>query len=93
MKGPQGDPPAIKTICRAENGDMALLRLEQFEAEWGKRYPAINRPSLEHVIPFFALAAGIRKMIYTITAVETQRRSLRKIKPRAFGTPLRGLGA
>ena len=47
----------------------------------------------EHVIPFFALAAGIRKMIYTITAVETQRRSLRKIKPRAFGTPLRGLGA
>lgn len=28
-----------------------------------------------------------------ITAVEKQRRSLRKIKPRAFGTPLRGLGA
>jgi hypothetical protein len=34
-----------------------------------------------------------RKMIYTISAVETQSPLLRKIKPRAFGSPLRGLGA
>jgi hypothetical protein len=32
-------------------------------------------------------------MIYTISAVETQRLLLRKIKPRAFGSPLRGPGA
>lgn len=32
--------PAIKAIYRAENADMALVRLEEFEAEWGKRYPA-----------------------------------------------------
>jgi hypothetical protein len=36
--------PAIKTIYRAENSDMALVRLEEFEAVWGKRYPAIARP-------------------------------------------------
>ena len=34
--------PAIKAIYRAENADMAMVRLEEFEAEWGKRYPAIG---------------------------------------------------
>ncbi|SCB52422.1 Transposase, Mutator family [Bradyrhizobium yuanmingense] len=31
--------PSIKAIYHAENADAALLRLEDFEAEWGKRYP------------------------------------------------------
>ena len=35
--------PAIKAIYRAENADMALVRLKEFEAEWGKRYPAIGQ--------------------------------------------------
>src|SRR6478672_1293197 len=35
--------PAIKAISRAESADMALIRLEEFEAEWGKRYPAAPR--------------------------------------------------
>jgi putative transposase len=74
--------PSIKAIYRAENADQALVRLEQFEAEWGKRYPAIGqawRRAWEHVIPFFAFAPGIRKMIYTTNAVEALNRSLRKI--------------
>ena len=33
----------------------------------------------EHVVPFFAFAPGIRKMIYTTNAVEALHRSLRKI--------------
>src|SRR6266536_2139413 len=56
--------PAIKAIYRAENADMALVRLEEFEAEWGKRYPAIAqawRRAWDHVVPFFAFAPGIRK--------------------------------
>jgi transposase-like protein len=60
--------PALKAIYRAENADVALVRLEEFEAEWSKRYPAIGaawRRAWEHVIPFFAFAPGIRKMIYT----------------------------
>jgi hypothetical protein len=60
--------PAIKAIYRAENADMALVRLEEFEDEWGKRYPAIGqawRRAWEHVVPFFAFAPGVRKMIYT----------------------------
>ena len=74
--------PSIKAIYRAENADAALRRLEDFEAEWGKRYPAIGaawRRAWEHVIPFFAFAPEIRKMIYTTNAVEALNRSLRKI--------------
>jgi putative transposase len=74
--------PSIKAIYRAESADAALLRLAEFEAEWGKRYPAIGqiwRNVWEHVVPFFAFAPGIRKMIYTTNAVEALHRSLRKI--------------
>ena len=74
--------PSIKAIYRAESTDAALLRLAEFEAEWGKRYPAIGqiwRNAWEHVVPFFAFAPGIRKMIYTTNAVEALHRSLRKI--------------
>jgi len=74
--------PSIKAIYHAENADAALQRLEEFEAEWGKRYPAIGqawRRAWEHVIPFFAFAPEIRKMIYTTNAVEARNRSLRKI--------------
>jgi len=74
--------PSIKAIYRAETAEMALVRLEEFEAEWGKRYPAIGqvwRRAWEHVVPFFAFAPAIRKMIYTTNAVEALHRSLRKI--------------
>jgi transposase-like protein len=74
--------PSIKAIYQAENAESALVRLGEFEAEWGKRYPAIGaawRRAWEHVIPFFAFAPSIRKMIYTTNAVEAVNRSLRKI--------------
>jgi putative transposase len=74
--------PSIKAIYRAETAEMALMRLEMFEAEWGRRYPAIGqlwRRAWEQVIPFFAFAPAIRKMIYTTNAVEALHRSLRKI--------------
>ena len=74
--------PALKAIYRAETAEMAFVRLDEFEAEWGTRYPAIGqawRRAWEQVIPFFAFAPGIRKMIYTTNAVEALHRSLRKI--------------
>jgi transposase-like protein len=36
--------PAIKAIYRAENVDMALVRLEKFEAKWGMRTRRSARP-------------------------------------------------
>ena len=74
--------PSLKAIYHAENADAALQRLEEFDAEWGKRYPAIGqawRRAWQHVVPFFAFAPEIRKMIYTTNAVEALNRSLRKI--------------
>jgi transposase-like protein len=76
------DPVYPVVFFDAENGDMALVRLEEFEAEWGKRYPAIGatwRRAWQHAVPFFAFAPAIRKMIYTTNAVEALHRSLRKI--------------
>jgi putative transposase len=37
------------------------------------------RRAWDYVVPFFAFAPGIRKMIYTTNAVEALHRSLRKI--------------
>jgi putative transposase len=71
---------------------MAMVRLEEFEAEWGKRYPAIGQAwcrAWEHVVPFFAFAPGIRKMIYTTNAVEALNRSLRRIHQDARQLPQR----
>jgi putative transposase len=80
--------PSIKAIYRAENADMALVRLEEFEAEWGKRYPAIGqawRRAWEYVVPFFAFAPGIRKM--TTNAVEALHGSLPRSSKRAAAFP------
>jgi transposase-like protein len=74
--------PAIKAIYRAENAEAAAQRLSEFEARWGPRYPAIGptwRRAWDHVVPMFAFAPAIRKIIYTTNAVESLHRSLRKI--------------
>jgi hypothetical protein len=65
-----------KTIYRAKNADMALARLEEFEAECGKRYPAIGTGLCRAVL---RLRPSIRKMIYITNAVEALHRPLRKI--------------
>lgn len=74
--------PDLKAIYRAETADAARGRLDEFEAKWGQRYPAVGaawRRAWEHVVPLFAFAKDIRKMIYTTNAVESLHRSLRKI--------------
>jgi putative transposase len=74
--------PDIKAIYRAETAEAAAQRLSEFEARWGQRYPAIGptwRRAWDHVVPMFAFAPAIRKIIYTTNAVESLHRSLRKI--------------
>jgi putative transposase len=74
--------PDLKAIYRAETAEGALAELDAFEAQWGRRYPAICqawRRAWEHVVPLFAFPPAIRKMIYTTNAVESLHRSLRKI--------------
>ena len=78
--------PDLKAIYRAETAEAGAAELDNFEAQWGKRYPAIGqawrrawRRAWEYVVPLFAFPSAIRKMIYTTHAVESLHRSLRKI--------------
>ena len=74
--------PDLKAVYRAESAEAAAARLDEFEARWGQRYPAVVpawRRAWEHVVPMFAFPPAIRKMIYTTNALESRNRSLRKI--------------
>ena len=74
--------PDLKAIYRAETAEAAAAKLDEFEASWGARYPAVApawRRAWEHVVPMFAFPPAIRKMIYTTNALESLHRSLRKI--------------
>ena len=72
----------LKQIYRAENAEMAMLRLDEFEEKWGDKYPPIGqswRRNWEQIIPFFAYPEAVRKIIYTTNAIESLHMSLRKI--------------
>src|SRR5246127_4159742 len=74
--------PDLKAIYRAETAEAAAAELEAFEAQWGKRYPAIGqawRRAWEYVVPPFSFPPPVPKLIYTTNAVESLHRSLRKI--------------
>ena len=59
-----------------------MLRLDEFEAKWGDRFPPTGqswRRHWEQVISFFAYPEAVRKIIYTTNAIESLNMSLRKI--------------
>jgi putative transposase len=74
--------PALRNIYRAETAELAAEHLDDFEVQWGKKYPAIApawRRAWNEVIPFFAYPTEIRRMIYTTNAIESLHRGLRKV--------------
>lgn len=74
---------ALKEIYQASTAELAKKRLTEFEqSDWGKKYPMIGqswRRNWEHVIPFYAYSAEIRKIIYTTNAIESLHMQLRKV--------------
>jgi Transposase, Mutator family len=67
---------------RASTVEEAEQRLDEFAAKWDGAYPTISqmwRRNWEHLTPFFAYPADIRKVIYTTHAVESLNMSLRKV--------------
>ena len=63
--------PDLKAVYRPETAEAAAARLDEFEARWGQRYPAVVpawRRAWEHVVPMFAFPPAIRKIIYTTRA-------------------------
>jgi transposase-like protein len=55
--------PWIRAIYRAETEELARTRLDEFEAEWGRRYPVIRqawRWNWDHMVPWRAcVTAGV----------------------------------
>ena len=72
----------LKPVYRASTAEEAHVRLEEFAVKWDRPYPTIAqmwRRNWEHVTPFFAYPAEIRKIVYTTNAIESLNMSLRKI--------------
>ena len=74
---------ALRPIYTAPTADAAGSALEDFErSSWGARFPTVVaawRRAWTHVIPFFAFAPEIRRVIYTTNALESVHARLRKI--------------
>jgi len=71
----------LRPIYTAPNADAALVELERFDEQWGERYPMIAqswRTHWEHIVPFLALPAELRKAVYTTNTIEALHRQIRK---------------
>ena len=77
----------LRSIYTAATEGEAALALDAFAAKWDRQFPQIAkswRNNWARIIPFFAYAPEIRKVIYTTNAIESINYSLRKlIKVRA----------
>jgi transposase-like protein len=73
---------ALKPIYQADHVAAAEQALSDFESgPWGERFPTVAqswRRNWEQVIPFFAFAAPVRKIIYTTNAIESLHSGVRK---------------
>ncbi len=72
----------LKPIYTAADVDAAAEALAAFDANWGERYPMISttwRESWQHVIPFLAFPAEVRRVVYTTNTIEALHRQIRKI--------------
>jgi putative transposase len=71
----------LKPIYTAIDVDAAAQALAAFEASWGECYPMIGntwRETWEHVIPFLAFPADVRRVVYTTNTIEALHRQIRK---------------
>ena len=73
---------ALKPIYQADHAEAAEQALSDFENSiWGGRFPTVAqswRRNWAQIIPFFALAAPVRKIIYTTNAIESLHSGVRK---------------
>ena len=74
---------ALRPIYTAVNAEAAAQALDAFErGPWGQRFPTVVaawRRAWDRVIPFFAFAPAVRRVIYTTNAIESVHARLRKI--------------
>jgi putative transposase len=71
----------LKPVYRAVNADAAAEALQAFDQTWGERYPMIAdswRARWQHITPFLALPAELRRAVYTTNSIENLNRQIRK---------------
>ena len=73
---------ALKPIYQADHAEAAEQALSDFEnGIWGGRFPTVAqswRRNWAQIIPFFAFAGPVRKIIYTTNAIESLHSGVRK---------------
>ena len=72
----------LRPIYTAVSVDAAEEAFEEFDAEWGTRYPAIIklwRNSWEVFTPFLAYPSEVRRVVYTTNMIESINYQLRKV--------------
>jgi transposase-like protein len=74
---------ALKPVYTATSAETAADALDEFErGPWGQKYPTVTaawRRAWDRVIPFFAFAPAVRRVVYTTNAIESIHSQLRKI--------------
>ncbi len=77
---------SLRRIYSAANVEQAAIALDEFDAEWGDRFPTITRSwrqNWERITPFLEYPPDLRRAIYTTNAIESLHSSLRKtLRPR-----------
>jgi putative transposase len=71
----------LRPVYAAANIDAAEQALAAFDEAWGERYPMIAeswRARWEHITPFLALPADLRRAVYTTNSIENLNRQIRK---------------
>lgn len=72
----------LKPIYKAPTEELALVALDEFEQNWGDKYPMCIRSWREHwdeLATMFKYPEQIRRIIYTTNAIENFNRQLRKV--------------
>jgi transposase-like protein len=74
---------ALRPVYGAPSAEAAAAELEHLEqSPIGRKYPSVAaawRRAWDRVIPFFAFAPAVRRVIYTTNAIESVHGQLRKI--------------
>ena len=71
----------LRPIYSAPTEQAARERLDELEAKWGERYPAIVKlwqNAWPEFVPFLAYSTEIRKVIYSTNAIESLHARFRR---------------
>jgi transposase-like protein len=72
----------LKKVYKAINRELGLHYLDEAEAKWGDKYPAIFkswRTNWDRLSNFFRYPTALRRIIYTNNPIESYHRMVRKV--------------